>query len=157
METERTGKCCENFAVPVSPEELEASYLSWLAQDRDLKMMKMDTKNRLNDRQTIWQEIYLLYPMMEYLYSDNTHPNGNITTEHKIWHHYRCRFHNNISGLCKIYDIRPRMCRTFPECEPCKYEGCSCAGDCRFRPQEKETVFKEDKIVSGVKITDFYE
>ena len=154
------GKCCENFALLISPVDLYVSYKCSIEQKQNKRiLLNPSSKNLLRDEYTIWQDIHLTYPMVEFLYADHVHPNGNTVHEDIIWYHYRCRHHNKETGKCMIYEIRPKMCITFPEGEPCKYEGCACPGDCRDIPFPYKTEeikakehWREPKVKPSVNI-----
>jgi Fe-S-cluster containining protein len=42
--------------------------------------------------------------------------------------YYDCR-HLQPNGDCRIYDNRPRMCRTYPNGKPCARQGCTYTED----------------------------
>jgi len=48
--------------------------------------------------------------------------NGVYNEEDKLWH-YNCRFHDEETKLCTIYEDRPSDCRAFPREGSCKYCG----------------------------------
>lgn len=135
---ETRGACCENLALSVSPAELELAYRCWIKPVEDSggnrrTILSMDKEDRAYYR--MFDEIYLIYPMLEFLYADHIHPNGNEYREYEIFFHYRCRHHDKTTGKCGIYSIRPKMCISFPDGHPCKYEGCSCPKDLRDYPE----------------------
>lgn len=90
-----TGACCKDFTLKYSPEEFEAK------------------KNDLQDGLQIAGMIVYLGKYAETDMIDND-PSDQ--------HHYTCR---NFDGKdCTIYDTRPRMCRTYPNGDPCRYRDC---------------------------------
>ena len=114
----RCGKCCEDVQLVISPKELEASYKAWHESDKSHSVR-------------IFQEIYLLFPMLEFKFYDR----------HAGRWHYRCKHLTHENGLakCTIYKYRPAMCSGFPfydhskevrmgleqsQDEPSQYEGC---------------------------------
>jgi Fe-S-cluster containining protein len=128
----RSGKCCEDFFLPIKPEELEASYRRWLA-NKTIPLLKNEESNTLHSSTPVYQDIHLIYPMVRFLRYDKE--KGN---------HYRCVHHDAKSGNCGIYEIRPDMCRLYPYGGVCTYEGCKCKGDGRaeFKKKQREAKLK---------------
>ena len=123
------GFCCDDIGLHASPQELQNSYHTWLNRvttgkppilTEDISMSNSPSGLRF------WYEIYLIYPMLEFLRVDNIHPDGEIdfTGEDKIKpiYHYKCKHHNKKTGDCDIYEERPMMCRTFPDSGYCGYK-----------------------------------
>lgn len=122
------GKCCEDIGVAYSPLELEISYRNFITGDTDKRKDEPSMRNgEANGHH--WQDIYLIYPMLEYIKQNYTHPDGNVKTKYPVYH-YRCRHHDTKTGKCSIQSIKPRMCMAFPEVA-CKYTDCACPGDKR--------------------------
>ncbi len=112
------GFCCEDIGLSVSPEEIRNSYQQWTRRaeegNRDASMSFGTSKN------VVYYDIFLTYPMLVHLHSDNIHPDGEIKTDQKV-HHYRCKHHDQRTNKCSIYEERPMMCRTFPDNGFCGY------------------------------------
>ena len=122
------GKCCKNIGLRISPDNLKNSYMRFLnkGNNGNLSMNKEGMHYP-----EVYQDIHLIYPMLEFLFSDNTHPDGDVETEYTVFH-YKCKLHDSKTGLCTINDIKPSMCLDYPLLrESCRYEGCSCLGDRR--------------------------
>lgn len=107
------GDCCVAFRVPYTIEQLADADVG--DQDKaealDLAAMLIPlTVEQANDRQ-------------------NQYVRGSKTgfTDYDEGFLYKCRHWDEETRLCRIYDDRPPMCRTFPYGRPCRY-GCSCAG-----------------------------
>lgn len=119
MELDRcSGHCCMNLGIEVSPEALERSYLEWKASPYEkINMTGIETK-----KIPAYHEIWLLYPMLQFLYADNIHPDGEAERDDKIYH-YKCK--NFIDGNCSIYAHRPNMCSSFGNDNGCGYKECT--------------------------------
>lgn len=91
MKCNRCGKCCQHLTLHYSSRKLKEEYLKWFNQKGG----------------TYVQEIYLIYPMLKYICYDK-----------KIKSYiYKCMHFKkllNRKGLCKIYNIKPKMCENFP-------------------------------------------
>ena len=116
------GFCCDDFAISLSPWELENSYHEWISgmgMDKTPKRM-MQTFGHA-DNIVKYQGIHITYPMLIFTHKDNIHPDGDIVTN-KIVYHYRCKHHNPKTKMCDIHEIRPMVCRTFPDSGFCGYK-----------------------------------
>lgn len=121
------GICCKNLGlVNISPQTLEISYRNFLNPPIG-NGMGMD---KVSQSAPTYQDIWLIYPMLRFLYADKKHPNGDVEIEHIVYH-YSCVHLDPKTGKCSIYEIRPRMCMSFPDGLVCRYEGCRCPGDGR--------------------------
>jgi len=138
------GKCCLNLGLLVSPKVLENSYRQWLSKKNTDPIILSEHEKQFDrdPNQAIYQDIWLIYPMLEFLYSDFIHPDGEKEVSSMVYH-YRCRHHDPKTGKCLIYAIRPWMCMSFPNYGPCNYKGCSCAGDGRKEAKKKEKHLKK--------------
>lgn len=88
-----SGKCCEDFFLPFSPEELEELYEKHTTRD-----------------------IGLIYIMLIYKGVNHIIPETGKTRKNgELVHHWTCRFHDKENKKCKIYFVRPHFCRTFPD------------------------------------------
>jgi len=99
------GACCRRFTLPYPPEQLKEKYLAWYRRDYE--------------RETIPQDIHLIYPMVTYLGFMRSEP-----YQQNELHWYTCKHLDEETSLCKIYEIRPKMCREFPYESKCPYSGC---------------------------------
>ena len=106
------GHCCRLFYLPYSPEELAENYRAWRVQE---------PKDRNGHNQLI--DIHLIAPMVRYAGLCERSPWSGETLE-KPSHYYRCA-HLSDQGDCQIYDIRPQMCRVYPNGRECTYHGCT--------------------------------
>lgn len=113
-----SGHCCEQFSLPIGPEELEANYRRWLTDGEPIGM------NNQHPR-TYYQDIHLIYPMVRYLgFHDRDPPKVNPTNVGAV-HWYTCKHFDPKSRDCTIYDIRPQMCRSYPGSAGCNYAECT--------------------------------
>jgi hypothetical protein len=133
-----TGKCCEDIGLFVSPQRLEISYQIFLRGAKAHSSTDpIYSCSSYNDNVVnAYEDIHLIYPMLEYIKQDYIHPDGN-TKQDRVVFHYRCRHHCQKTGKCLIHTIKPRMCLSYPV-NVCHYEGCSCPGDKRdYLPARK--------------------
>jgi Fe-S-cluster containining protein len=96
----RTGFCCENVPLQLSPKQLRESYDGWFKNAEGVKVFK---------------EIFLIFPMLrpKGVY-EGPGPSGVQTKAYL----YRCvHFSRDKSGRgrCEIYDHRPMMCKGYPD------------------------------------------
>lgn len=123
-----SGHCCENFSLPLSPAELEASYYAWLGREQGSSYVGMNGR----ESPRVCQDIHLIYPMLVYLgYTDKRPPKINPSDEKLLGkpevklHRYRCKHLDPKTRDCTIYEIRPVMCRTYPDGRTCNFAGCT--------------------------------
>ena len=133
------GFCCDDVGlVGMSPNDLENSYHAWIGKrhENDLKMKDFAMCQKPKGL-SVWYDIYLTYPMLVFSHQDYIHPDGDINAEndnHKVYH-YSCKHHNKKTGCCDIYEIRPMMCRTFPDSGFCGYKKVKDKRVKAFRPK----------------------
>lgn len=149
MTTDRcTGHCCQNFFLPLSPDELDRAYRRWLAGGTQLSMSGAATLPIFND-------IYLIAPMVIYLGPDAKTPKRVNPTDEALLgkpalpgHRYRCKHFDAKAKVCSIYDIRPVMCRDYPgkEGSTCNYAGCTWTA----RKAKRETVAQRRDRLQGL-------
>ncbi len=85
----RCGKCCQNFFLPFTPEQLWASYENWLGSKGGWQLEK----------------VYLVAPMVRLVRRAG---NGG---------RYRCVHYEATrtgKGKCGIHKHRPPMCKEYP-------------------------------------------
>jgi Fe-S-cluster containining protein len=144
MEKRCKGQCCRVFTLPLPPEELKERYEHFLNNGKD-RLHKSDQRSyyQKNEQYTSTEEIYLIYPMVKYLGKFKKTPQGYRTNEYI--HHYTCKHLDKKTGNCTIYEIRPKMCRRYPDAGICYYKGCSC--DRAATPKERlEFIKKQNEI-----------
>ena len=100
-----TGHCCKNFALEYSYAEIQEDYENWL---RDPKSSKIP-------------QIEIIAPMLKPLRSDPKHSE----------YVYTCK-NLTSTGDCGIYQVRPQMCRDFPETDGCHFWKCTSDQSCYF-------------------------
>jgi len=109
-----TGHCCRRFCLPMSYYHLMNNYKLWMAQK------EMD--QHVND-------IHLIAPMVVYLghLRSGDQDEGLERNENpdELGHYYRCKHLDETTNDCTIYDIRPQMCRDYPNSGTCKYNDCT--------------------------------
>lgn len=115
------GECCKDIGLPVSPEELRISYLNWLSSKNT--NLKLSSNNEYNK---IYDSISLIYPMLTFIKKDYYHPEFPKSKRPYLIYHYTCKHFNNNKKLCSIYEIRPTMCKTYPNKEYCNNPKCKC-------------------------------
>lgn len=123
-----TGACCERLPIPISPHELQASYWAW---QRGGEQVRFDGGK--ND--PIFQDIHLIAPMLVYLGEFDKPPNQYINDTDEVLlnggkfdhtrHYYRCKHFDPKKKICTIYDMRPAMCRSYPNGNECNYTACT--------------------------------
>jgi Fe-S-cluster containining protein len=99
-----------------------------LAESPDMLRRAYDIWKRSRSIDPNFSEIYLIYPMLELKFEDQSED---------LPFHYRCKhftYDENRTPSCSIYEIRPRMCQEFPFYEGVEkldrdgplspYEGC---------------------------------
>jgi len=102
------GHCCMDVGLFNSPDELESLYQRCL----------YSTRKPLN--------IDLTYPMLTFYKKDRCHPSlGDVSAD---VYHYTCKHFDSETKLCTIYDIRPQMCRDYPENNKCDNPKCEWKG-----------------------------
>jgi len=120
------GECCEDIGLKVSPQELETSYYLWLSAEKYGKSDEISKSIITFDikRIGIFQDIHLIYPMLKFIKKDYSHPEQPKKESEKIIYHYTCRFFDKKKRECAIYNIRPNMCRTYPNNGVCRNPKC---------------------------------
>lgn len=108
-----TGHCCKRFFLPVSPERMEEEKESIAAGNA-----------------SVWQDGETIVDMVIFLEKDSYRENS-------YW--YTCRHFDTVSGNCKNYENRPRMCSQYPYGGGCRYEGCTMRNNCEIE-YKKELV-----------------
>ena len=128
-----TGHCCQNFYIPLSPEELEAGYHRWRAGGEQLNM----NGGKPNP---IYKDIHLLAPMVVYLGFTDKAPKEIEKSEGPPVkaHRYRCKHFDPKTRDCTIYSMRPQMCRDYPSSEGCNFAACSWKSRRRKKKSKKQ-------------------
>lgn len=151
------GACCRRFIISKSPEELKEEYEAWLRAGPGSSFQYLGMTGKLcanklggnNERYvSIHAEIYLIYPMLVYLGAHNwdpaTGPSKRYPKGHSKSHHYTCKHHDAKTGLCSIYEIRPYMCRRYPNGDSCPWPGCKHPGNEKRKKEEARKVKVEE-------------
>lgn len=107
------GHCCRKLHIPVSPEQLQASYLAAKAEKKYGYYLDPDGNRK---RVPLYGDVQLLRPMLTSLDESFEGPSGETR------HYYACK--HLVGNECSIYEIRPWMCRVHPTGGVCEYEGC---------------------------------
>jgi len=117
------GFCCDDFAVSVSPSEMDNSYHNWVRIMAEKGSKESEPIEMLGSRVNtkFFDGIHLTYPMLVFTHQDNIHPDGDIKHNETVYH-YKCKHHNKKTGDCDIYEIRPNVCRTYPNNGFCGYK-----------------------------------
>jgi Fe-S-cluster containining protein len=139
-----TGQCCKAFSLPYSPEELKQQYEAWKLGSRatdGLRMRGVASSFDRHDSLSIITggsdpEIYLIYPMLEYLGQMKENPlplinpmPKNLSSDWPGMHMYSCKHFDDEEKVCTIYDNRPSMCRRYgTEKQPCEFKKCTWQG-----------------------------
>lgn len=102
-----SGHCCQNITIKgLSKDDLRAAYLAWL-NDATTFMSSQGVM-------PVMQDIFILYPM---LFPVGMDADGK--------HVFSCKHFDEKTRLCTIYEIRPTMCRRYPNNNPCRIGGCT--------------------------------
>lgn len=143
------GKCCERFVIPFSPEDLREMYQGWLVSGTHSSpvMSKRHQDSHSNYRDTRRDpEIYLLYPMLKYLGFKYTEPCNPRKKLKNGSHQYTCKHYDKKTKLCTIYEIRPRMCRDYPNGHACLFPGCKLKGNDKLLKSEQKRHTENDYV-----------
>ncbi len=117
------GTCCERISIPYHPKELRAAYDAWYNKEKHY----VDDEG---EEQPIPRHIHLVYPMLKFLGYSKIHPASAKELEFveeigtQAFPVYSCK-HLTKDKLCSIYEIRPDVCRTYPDGTVCKFKGCT--------------------------------
>jgi Fe-S-cluster containining protein len=127
------GQCCERFIIGKDLEDIKREYLNWKEDCEGTPMVMNGGEGKL--KSTFYsQDIYLIYPMLIDLGEHYFEPYApEVKTDFKV-RHYGCKHFDPRTRLCTIYDIRPSMCRNYPNGRVCHFKGCKCY------PQKLEAV-----------------
>ncbi|MDQ7818704.1 MAG: YkgJ family cysteine cluster protein [Melioribacteraceae bacterium] len=145
-----TGHCCKDFTLAYSPEELKKEFDETLSKNRKILKQIKDREKRYDETISYMKsDIYLVPQMVIHLASIEVNCNGEL---HPLTlHHYTCTNHDPVTGNCKIYEARPRMCSNFPYYDhpngECPYKGCTMKyeKEVNSEPMEKHLSLKEEK------------
>ncbi len=131
------GFCCDDIGIFISPRELQNSYHRFVSRDIDKKEKEQMVMSVNNSQVTLWNYIWLTYPMLVFSHQDYIHPDGDIDvkSEDRIVYHYSCKHHNKKTKDCDIYEERPMMCRSFPNNDYCGYRKVRDKRVISFRPK----------------------
>ena len=146
------GECCEDIGIKVSPERLEASYMMWLSSDRysnaeDIKRT-LSFSNTLN----IYSDIHLIYPAWVFIKSDCFHPESPKKKNKEIIYHYTCKHFDKKKRICNIYNIRPKVCRTYPDNGVCNNPKCRWKKQIGLRKEYEKKKHEQDcKVKKEIK------
>jgi len=143
------GECCMDIGLYVSPKELEISYIFWLSREKygnkDFDISKSMHNDRFSNIKNIklYNDIHLLYPMLEFLKEDNYHPEEPTKKLKETIYHYSCKHFDRLTRLCTIYNIRPLMCRTYPDNGFCRNPRCRWKKQIKLRKAHEKKLKKE--------------
>lgn len=116
------GRCCKKFAIRQSPEQV-----AWNAIAASQgKMAEWSDGSKTRPEPDAEQMNQMLVPLDE-------------KTEPGYWL-YTCKNWGKKSGLCKIYETRPEMCRGYGVSYPCNHHGCTMTEALRGKPSEMKKV-----------------
>ena len=105
------GKCCAVFYLGRTKEE-------WLAIEDPSAEQKViaDMIIPLTNAEAVARQ-------------NDLNGNPDWQTEAPEGHYFTCRHWDQTTGLCTIYDRRPRMCSDYPYDFVCQYKGCGGIAD----------------------------
>ena len=129
-----SAMCCRNFTLPFSPEELKVRYCEWL-----------DAFNKGKPYYPL-KDIHLVYPMLIYKGKFKAETTGEDSAIEQ--YHYTCKHLDRHTGTCSIYDIRPDVCKTYPNYK-CSYEGCATHSICNGIKMVKEREQEKPEMKYG--------
>lgn len=107
MSSRCTGYRCRDFALPYSPEEIEAMRLSVTEWDAAGNEALAHTYPY-----AVFQDLGTIAAMVQYRGERDEQPR------------YSCA-HLSENGDCAIYERRPSMCARYPYGKRCAYEACT--------------------------------
>lgn len=87
-------------------EDLRIAYLAWLNGANEF--------TGPSGTFPVMQDIFMLYPMLR--------PKGLDDDGKQV---FSCKHHDPVTKLCTIYEIRPSMCRNYPNNKKCPHNGCT--------------------------------
>lgn len=125
-----TGACCKDFTLPISPDEIR-----FLA------------RRKIRTGISRFSEIDVIADMV--IFKGTYRASGGKRLAKKFkgskqWlekyiYHYTCKHFDAENKLCKNYENRPSMCRSFPSNDTCHYRGCTRRCEEKaFPPPQKE-------------------
>lgn len=97
----KCGECCREIPLSASPDELRQAYNNW----------------NDNTGGNYWNEIHIIYPMLVPLKRSQLGEFGRRLLRNGAKAIYRCKHLVEMAdgtGVCSIYEIRPKMCRGYP-------------------------------------------
>lgn len=102
-----SGACCQRIVLPrFNQQDLRECYLAWLNGAAEF--------TGPSGTFPVILDIFLLYPMLQ--------PVGWDELNRQV---FACKNYIKETGLCSIYEIRPAMCRQYPNGVKCSCEGCT--------------------------------
>ncbi len=102
-----SGDCCQNIKiVGFTQGDLRAAYIAWLNGASEF--------HGETGTFPVMQDIFLLYPMLR--------PKGLDSDVNQV---FTCKHFDLETKLCTIYEIRPTMCRMYPNNKKCPCDGCT--------------------------------
>jgi len=124
----RTALCCRCFTLPLSPEELWENYDHWVVQDWHSHMQDVEPPPRDSNERGAIEGIEWLIEHMRYIgYRHRSFANYEIRPTSVYLHFYTCDLLNHRTGLCRDYENRHKMCRSYTFCEhPTNCESIGC-------------------------------
>lgn len=122
-----TGDCCRKFFLNASPQ--------WFATR--LANLKLEKRSE--------PEVEQIAEMLILIESVSEEEN-----------YYTCKNHDPISGDCRIYETRPKMCRDYPyHGQRCRYPGCQAEQFRAVLPPRFNPNFNL-KVLDNTKVTDHW-
>lgn len=116
------GLCCQAFSLPYSPTRL-----------RHLAAANPDSAD--------FQFVANAVIRLGYHRRNPKFPKCRNTPNMRA-HFYSCKFHDDKTGKCTVYQSRPRMCRLYPNFRDCQYRAagydCNCAA-VQERPYQRKS------------------
>lgn len=127
------GHCCHGFTLPFSYEHLQSvtkkSSLEWI---NHAKTHKVDPNElRLaQDNLMIAEMVIPLGKITKKIFKETRVDRRPIELIAKSFKKsrpflYTCKNLDEKTGNCKIYESRPKMCRTFPDGQYCEFKKCA--------------------------------
>lgn len=145
------GECCEDIGVRLSPEEIKASYFYWLSKEKNAGSYKLSksTSLLLDSNHKIYEDIHLIYPMLVFVKKDYYHPENPTKKSKDAVYHYTCKHFNTENRKCSIYDIRPAMCRSYPDGKACRNPKCKWKKQIALRKKEDKLKVKQERSINN--------
>lgn len=128
-----TGHCCHGFTLPYSYDHLQnvtkKTSLEWIEYAKTHELNPDDLRQAKDNLMIAEMVIPLGTVTKKFIKETRTdrRPMDMIAKAFKRQRRfvYTCKNLDKKTGNCKVYDERPKMCRTFPDGTYCEFKKCT--------------------------------